>query len=610
MNHLKISTRLIILISLLSMLLIAIGAIGLFGINKSNDALKSVFEDRTVPMGQIAEINQLILRNRLHIAGALLDPTPEEISRDIAGIEANIEAINKVWTAYMATTLTVEEARIASKFAEDRAKFVQEGLRPSVAALRANNLEEARRIVFEKNRPLYVPVSVGIEALMKLQLDVARLEYDAAVARYATIQWWSMGSIVAGVLFAFVFGMALVRGISRSLREALNAAHAVAQGDLNHTIQVDGKDEVTHLLLALSDMQASLAKVVSTVRQGSESVATASAQIASGNHDLSARTESQASALEETAASMEELSATVKQNADNARHANQLAQSASTVAIKGGEVVAQVVETMAHINDSSKRIFDIISVIDSIAFQTNILALNAAVEAARAGEQGRGFAVVASEVRNLAGRSAEAAKEIKSLIGASVERVEQGSSLVVQAGATMTEVVSSIRRVTDIMGEISAASSEQAAGVEQVGQAVTQMDHATQQNAALVEEMAAAASSLKTQAQDLVQAVDVFKLGHGDHQRGQAMTSSPPRALASPPYKKMAQIGNAAARQSDLKIAPTRSLAAPAGKLAAAKSKASFATPVGQVPPKLARPAAATSAVAAKGGAPDDWETF
>ena len=512
MNHLKISTRLIILISLLSMLLIAIGAIGLFGINKSNDALKSVFEDRTVPMGQIAEINQLILRNRLHIAGALLDPTPEEISRDIAGIEANIEAINKVWTAYMATTLTVEEARIASKFAEDRAKFVQEGLRPSVAALRANNLEEARRIVFEKNRPLYVPVSVGIEALMKLQLDVARLEYDAAVARYATIQWWSMGSIVAGVLFAFVFGMALVRGISRSLREALNAAHAVAQGDLNHTIQVDGKDEVTHLLLALSDMQASLAKVVSTVRQGSESVATASAQIASGNHDLSARTESQASALEETAASMEELSATVKQNADNARHANQLAQSASTVAIKGGEVVAQVVETMAHINDSSKRIFDIISVIDSIAFQTNILALNAAVEAARAGEQGRGFAVVASEVRNLAGRSAEAAKEIKSLIGASVERVEQGSSLVVQAGATMTEVVSSIRRVTDIMGEISAASNEQSMGVSQVGEAVMQMDQVTQQNAALVEEMAAAASSLKSQAQELVDTMVGFKL--------------------------------------------------------------------------------------------------
>ena len=531
MNNLKISTRLIILISLLSLLLIAIGATGLVNISKSNDALKSVFEDRTVPMGQIAHINQLTLRNRLLIAGALLDPTLEEISKDVAGIEANIADIDKVWSAFMATTLTLEEAKIANKFAEDRAKFVQEGLRPSVAALRANNLEEARRIVFEKNRPLYVPVSAGIEALMKLQLDVARLEYDAAVARYATVRWWSMGSIVAGVLFAFMFGMALVRGISRSLSEALDAAHAVAQGDLNHTIQVDGKDEVAHLLIALSDMQASLASVVTTVRQGSESVATASAQIASGNHDLSARTESQASALEETAASMEELSVTVKQNADNARHANQLAQSASTVAIKGGEVVAQVVETMKHINDSSKRIFDIISVIDGIAFQTNILALNAAVEAARAGEQGRGFAVVASEVRSLAGRSAEAAKEIKSLIGASVERVEQGSTLVVQAGATMTEVVSSIRRVTDIMGEISAASNEQSMGVSQVGEAVMQMDQVTQQNAALVEEMAAAASSLKSQAQELVGTMARFKLPQG--QSHTAWFTPAPRKMGS-----------------------------------------------------------------------------
>jgi methyl-accepting chemotaxis protein len=276
---------------------------------------------------------------------------------------------------------------------------------------------------------------------------------------------------------------------------------------------VRGNQETAQLLVALKEMQSSLVALVHSVRQGSQGVATASAEIAQGNHDLSERTEQQASALEETAASMEELGSTVKQNADSARQANQLAMAASAVAIKGGDVVGQVVQTMKGINESSRKIADIISVIDGIAFQTNILALNAAVEAARAGEQGRGFAVVASEVRSLAGRSADAAKEIKMLINTSVERVEQGSVLVDQAGVTMAEVVSSIRRATDIMGEISAASSEQSLGVSQVGEAISQMDRVTQQNAALVEEMAAAASTLKAQSDDLVQIVEVFKLG-------------------------------------------------------------------------------------------------
>ncbi len=516
MNNLKISTRLIMLIGILSVLLIGIGTMGLSGISQSNDTMKSVYEDRLVPTGQIAEIQRQLLRNRLAIAVSLITPTPETITPATAEVEASIVTIGKVWEAYMATTLTIEEAKMAKKFAEDRAKFIQEGLKPAVAALRANDVKEANRVVVEKIRPLYAPVNEGIEALMKLQLNEAKHEYEASVARYATTRIVSIASILAGVLFAFIFGITLIRGISRSLTQALDATNAVSQGDLRHHIEVQGKDEVAELLSSLSAMQDNLVKVVSTVRSGSEGVATASAQIASGNHDLSSRTEQQASALEETAASMEELSSTVKQNADNARQANQLAQSASSVAVKGGEVVAQVVETMKHINDSSKKIFDIISVIDGIAFQTNILALNAAVEAARAGEQGRGFAVVASEVRSLAGRSAEAAKEIKGLIGASVERVEQGTALVDRAGVTMTEVVGSIRRVTDLMGEISAASNEQAQGVAQVGEAVTQMDQVTQQNAALVEEMAAAASSLKSQAQDLVGTVAVFKLSSGD----------------------------------------------------------------------------------------------
>jgi methyl-accepting chemotaxis protein len=345
------------------------------------------------------------------------------------------------------------------------------------------------------------------EQLSKEEKEVS--ESASGGARSASNIAYLLMLVVTGVSMAGAVWLS--RQIVAPLRRAVTVADAVAHGDLSQPIAVSGNDEVTDLLTSLKEMQAELARLVTNVRQGSESVATASAEIAQGNNDLSARTEQQASALEETAASMEELSATVKKNADSAHHANQLATSASSVAVSGGKVVSEVVETMKGINESSRKISDITSVIDGIAFQTNILALNAAVEAARAGEQGRGFAVVASEVRSLAGRSAEAAKEIKSLINASVERVEQGSALVDKAGETMTEVVSSIRRVTEIMGEISAASNEQATGVAQVGEAVTQMDQATQQNAALVEEMAAAASSLKSQAQDLVQVVATFK---------------------------------------------------------------------------------------------------
>ncbi len=341
--------------------------------------------------------------------------------------------------------------------------------------------------------------------------QLAESQADTSALAKASQMLLGGGTLVAVALGALT-GLAVTRSIVRPLRQGQQAAESIADGDLTHPITARGNDETGQLLQALSTMQTRLATIVGHVRYSAEGVATASAEIASGNNDLSARTEQQASALEETAASMEELGSTVRQNADNARTANQLAMSASTVARQGGDVVAEVVDTMKGINDSSKKIADIISVIDGIAFQTNILALNAAVEAARAGEQGRGFAVVAGEVRSLAQRSAEAAKEIKGLIGTSVERVERGTALVDKAGATMTEVVSAIRRVTDIMGEISAASNEQSQGVSQVGEAITQMDQATQQNAALVEQSAAAADSLKTQAGQLVEAVAVFRL--------------------------------------------------------------------------------------------------
>ena len=335
-------------------------------------------------------------------------------------------------------------------------------------------------------------------------------ERAAATAQRAT----TISLVVMLVVCALGIAGAIAfsRTVVNPLDNAVRVSQAVASGDLTVARHVQGKDAIAPLLNALHDMQISLSHVVRNVRNNADSVAAASTEIAQGNNDLSARTEQQASALEQTSASMEALSSTVQANAENARTANQLAVSASTVAVQGGDVVAEVVTTMKGINDSSKKIADIISVIDGIAFQTNILALNAAVEAARAGEQGRGFAVVASDVRSLAQRSADAAKEIKTLIHASVERVELGTTLVDKAGATMNEVVSAIRHVTDIVGEISAASSEQSAGVAQAGDAITEMDQATQQNAALVVQSAAAADSLKVQAQQLVQAVAVFRL--------------------------------------------------------------------------------------------------
>jgi methyl-accepting chemotaxis protein len=413
-------------------------------------------------------------------------------------------------------------------------------------------------------------------------------EFDHAVKNTRLLM---MLSILVGGLVLVALSSAVSRSVTSQLGmelvDATALAHRIAEGDLSHSFGHGIKDP-TSLASALDRMLGTLKGLVGNVRQGSEKVATASAEIAEGNNDLSVRTEQQASSLEETASSMEELGATVKQNADSARQANQLAQSASTIAVEGGSIVGEVVETMKGINESSRKIGDIISVIDGIAFQTNILALNAAVEAARAGEQGRGFAVVASEVRSLAGRSADAAKEIKSLINASVERVEQGTVLVDQAGTTMTEVVTSIKRVTDIMGEISAASSEQATGVAQVGQAVNHMDQATQQNAALVEQTAAAASSLRSQADELVQMVAGFKLGAEDYSPRAAVRSS---KSAAKPFRGDERRGPNAAPKA----------AAPGPNKAAATKATPLPSPKLVAPP----PPKATPA-----GGDEDWETF
>jgi methyl-accepting chemotaxis protein-1 (serine sensor receptor) len=536
MNNLKISTRLSILIGILSALLLGIGAMGLVGINRSNDSLKTVYEDRVLALDQLGEVSYLLQRNRVLVMDMLVQPSPANLEKRNRELRSNTVTLTETWAAYMATYLTPEETKLAQDFVKARMPYVQEGLIPAADALLSGKTDVALDIYKAKISPLAPATHEALHKLNHLQLDVARQEYETAQGSFSTILTVCVLSIAAGVFFALAFGYALVRGIGRQLGgepgDAASVAKSVAAGDLSTQIPIRPGDNDS-LMVQLKLMQTSLVGVVSTVRQGSEAVAAASAQIAQGNNDLSARTEQQASALEQTAASMEELGSAVKQNADSSRQANQLATSASRIAVRGGEVVAQVVTTMTGINEASHKISDIISVIDGIAFQTNILALNAAVEAARAGEQGRGFAVVASEVRSLAGRSADAAKKIKALINTSVERVEQGTVLVGQAGSTMTEVVSSIKQVTDMMGEISAASNEQSMGVAQIGDAVSQMDQVTQQNAALVEEMAAAAGSLKSQAHELVSTVAVFKLDGTSHAMAARSVEVRPRHLAA-----------------------------------------------------------------------------
>ncbi|MBC3810755.1 methyl-accepting chemotaxis protein [Undibacterium aquatile] len=403
------------------------------------------------------------------------------------------------------------------KIVDEIAKLDKEASGPfkdAVGQALAFNAEGAVKIIATVLDPISNKQIIEINKLVELQAVAATQAFDRADSAAKKLSYILYVILVFALGIGALIAWILTNSITKPLSEALGLAETVASGDLCSDVVVAGSDEVSSLLLALKNMNSSLAATVGKVREGTETITFAAQEIASGNADLSQRTESQASSLEETASSIEELTSTVKQNADNARQANQLVVSATGVAVKGGAVVGQVVNTMGSIKDSSRKIVDIIGVIDGIAFQTNILALNAAVEAARAGEQGRGFAVVAAEVRNLAQRSAGAAKEIKSLIDDSVDKVDQGSKLVDEAGKTMDEIVTSVQHVADIMSEIAAASQEQSAGIEQVNLAITQMDEMTQQNAALVEQAAAAAESMEEQAVELARAVSVFKLSN------------------------------------------------------------------------------------------------
>ena len=502
------------MIGFTSILLIGSGVVGLTSFSKASDSLKAIYETNLVPITQLGLIVRLIDRNRMVIAESM-NGDPAIVNQQMEEVNRRTGQINNLWAKFMAGNLSVAEKRLADQVAIDRKKFEEEGLTPAIDALRSANAQQAMEVMQGPMRQLYQPVQDDIDAMIRLLDDDAKQEFVSSQSRYVLIRNVSVGMTLFGVLLGIGMGIWLVRSIVGPLAESVRFAKGVAAGDLTQQINSNTTDEIGQLLQALKEMTESLSVTVGNVRAGTETIGVASREIASGNADLSSRTESQASALEETASSMEELTSTVKQNADNARQANQLVISASDVALRGGQVVGQVVETMDSIKASSRKIVDIISVIDGIAFQTNILALNAAVEAARAGEQGRGFAVVATEVRNLAQRSASAAKEIKTLISDSVDKVEAGDKLVHEAGNTMGEIVTSVRHVADIMTEIASASQEQSAGIEQVNRAITQMDEMTQQNAALVEQAAAAAESMQEQAALLGQSVAVFTLVGG-----------------------------------------------------------------------------------------------
>jgi methyl-accepting chemotaxis protein len=746
-KKLNVKQRLIAVLGLLSVLLLGVGLYGLYGISKANEAARTIYEDRLVALEQLTHIDRLMLSNRLAIAVAQVTPTSEFIRVQAETVDKNIAEIGEVWKAYMATTLTPEEKELADKFAEDRKKFVADGLKPAVAALRAGNIKEAQQIVVQKIRPLYAPVKEEVDALIKLQSDEAKKNYANAQSRYDTIKTISIAVIAFGLLLAFVVGTVLIKAIIGPLSAIIGHFGRISEGSYDNKIDISSNDELGKVMQALQSMQVKLGfdlneskrvadeslrikigldnattnvmisdtfgniiyanravidmfkfaindirkvfpnfdpdkflgqsidvfhknpahqqqmikalstthrttikigsrsfnlaanpvisptgerlgvcvewmditaelavqeeintlvnaaaagdltkrvaledkqgfmkklgegmnqlltvlssamddvaasldgmakgdltvsitkdyegtfgklkedinttvgkltEVVGNIKESAGLIKTASAEISMGNTNLSQRTQEQASALEETASSMEQMTSTVKQNADNAKQANQLVTGARSQAQEGGEVVTKAISAMEAISGSSKKIADIISVIDEIAFQTNLLALNAAVEAARAGEQGRGFAVVATEVRNLAQRSATAAKEIKDLINDSVEKVDTGSKLVDSSGKVLSEIVNSVKKISDIVAEIAAASQEQASGIEQVNKAVMQMDEMTQQNAALVEEAAAASKSMEEQAVNLADQIMFFQLADG----GKAVIKDAPR---------------------------------------------------------------------------------
>ena len=589
----KMGSKLGLAFGVLLVMTLLLGSVALMQLGRMHQAMQTLGESSLPSVAEAGNIRSQWNRFRRLDSHLLQSQSAQDAQALQQQMQAVLSAIAHSEKNYEALPHTEEEQVLMRTYLQSRQsylaahqKFVEAAMKLHLNSSDSVSAEELGRMYRQDAEPSFAALAESVGKLAVMTQRDAHSVSAQGKQVYSSAQWWVACFMVGSALLALLFGVLVTRSVSRPANLAVEAATRIANGDLTHPIPPASKDEMGMLMDTLEQMRSNLNSVVQRVRYNAESVATASEQISSGTTDLSSRTEEQASALQQTAASMEQLSSTVRQNADSALQANQLALGASQVAAQGGDVVGEVVENMRGITESSRKISDIIGVIDSIAFQTNILALNAAVEAARAGEQGRGFAVVAGEVRSLAQRSAEAAKEIKQLINTSVESVTAGTALVDKAGTTMQDVVSSIRRVTDLVGEISAASTEQSQGVMQVGEAITQMDTTTQQNAALVEESAAAAESLKRQAQELVQAVSHFKVTGAA-----AYASTAPRST------------------STVRAAPAVTTAAPVKAVKAVAPKPMTASPA--KPEGLKVPSAKPSAPPASAvGSEDDWETF
>ncbi|MGC4244526.1 MAG: methyl-accepting chemotaxis protein [Herbaspirillum sp.] len=566
-TDMKISVRLGVCFAALIAVMCLIAGVGVKNLWSVSDATSEIVNDRYVKVALGAQMSDKINTAARSLRNAILARNPEEAKKYLDRVETNTKDVGEMLGRMEKLINTPRGKEIFASLTQARDEYSKHRVKVVELVLQQKR-DEATAYLFDVTIPAQDKYFAALKDMTTFQaglMDKAVERANDASSNAVNIMvLLSAAAIVLSALCAWL----ITRSITRPLNEAVQVATAVAAGDLTVQIDNSSKDETGALLASLKAMNDNLHRIVTEVRQGSDTINTASGEIATGNLDLSSRTEQQAGALEETASAMEELTSTVKQNADNARQANTLAETASQVAIQGGSVVGEVVQTMSQINDASRKIVDIISVIDGIAFQTNILALNAAVEAARAGEQGRGFAVVASEVRTLAQRSAAAAKEIKTLIDASVERVENGSRLVEQAGTTMDEVVASVKRVTDVVAEITAASGEQSDGIEQINQAIVQMDEVTQQNAALVEEAAAAAQSLQEQSGRLVETVSIFKLSNHETRRPAPVAATAARTVDVTPRAAALPRKPAAKASAPAKALP---VAQPAFKPAAAE---------------------------------------
>ncbi|ODA00232.1 chemotaxis protein [Achromobacter xylosoxidans] len=525
LGNLSIGTRLTLGFGTVLVLLLALTGLSQYELSQIGGINRAITEQTWTEASAINRIDVTTRANARANLELIVNTDPRAAETLFARIDTNRKVIDQALET-LRPLFSTEDERQRLRLLEDvRGRYVK-SFQGVGALLKRGERDAARQRLLEETLPLLDSLQDHIIEISRIQ--AAEMADASADSRKVIDNAGMLNLILSGlaVVLGGLFAWRVSKSITAPLAQAVSVAETVARGDLGQPIHAVTRDETGRLLRALHDMQDKLAGAVRTIRAGSETISSAAGQIAAGNTDLSSRTEEQAASLEETAASMEELASTVKQNADNARQANQLAASASEVAQRGGAVVSAVVSTMGDISASSRKISEIVSVIDGIAFQTNILALNAAVEAARAGEQGKGFAVVAGEVRSLAQRSAQAAREVKTLIEASVSKVAEGADQAENAGTTMQEVVASVKRVTDIMGEIAAASQEQASGIEQVNRAVSQMDEVTQQNAALVEEAAAAAGSMQDQAHALVRAVGVFRLRE-DAARREAVVAQP-----------------------------------------------------------------------------------